>query len=78
MGKILEKVANTFAIDNGVEINILFLSIDFNNFFIISLREITSGPMHSIVCSFVFPFIISKIIFVKSVTCIGQNFVLPL
>ena len=44
----------------------------------ISLKEISSGPTHSIISESIFFSIIDRIISVRSVTCNGENFVLPL
>ena len=46
---ISKNLAESFAIFSGKGISNLFFSIDFNNFSIICLNLIVSGPIHSII-----------------------------
>ena len=46
---ISKNLAEKFARNNGKGTKILFLPISFNNFSKISLKVITSGPVHSII-----------------------------
>ena len=49
-----KKTADNFAITKGTGTNNLFLLINFNNRSKISLKEITSGPIHSKVRELIF------------------------
>ena len=78
LGRSSKKFADRFAKNRGIGINILFLSIEFSKYLIISLNVITSGPIHSIVSDLISFNIIWKIISVKSEQWMGTNFVFPL
>ena len=77
-GKNSKKKADNFAKKIGKGIKIFFFFIEKSNFSKISLKEISSGPTHSIISEYIFFSIIERIIPARSETCNGENFVLPL